>query len=753
MKKTIILNLVLLLAVSAFAPAAIHMVPSEYATIQEAIDDCSNGDAIIIAPGRYTGPGNRDIDFKGKAITVRSTDPNDPNIVAATIIDCNGIETNPHRGFIFHRSEGPNSVIAGLTIAKGFASRLSPCESSCSGGGIFCLGSPTITNCIFIKNSAGGSPNAEGGAIYSSGGNPTVTNCTFKSNSVIGSSLTRGGAIYSLGNPTPIRRDPIITNCVFTENSVGGGLISFGGALYNENSALTLTNCTFTYNWAGSDGGGIYNKNSPAILAGCTFNGNEAIISGGGMFNYNGQITLSHCAFADNLAYWGGGICNDERSTMTLTDCDFVRNLAASGGGGIHNFDYINQTLVNCTFIGNIANYEGAAIANWYGNALTLFNCRFTGNFTPYYGGGIYSLYLSGLKLVNCTFADNFALNGNALACSSYGDYSQVSIINSIFWDGGNEISIPATSKITVTHSNVQGGWQGEGNINTDPCFVDAGLWANINDLNTPADPTGPDAIWVDGDYHLKSRAGHWDTTTESWIKDLLASPCIDAGDPTSPVGLEPFPNGGIINVGSFGGTKEASKSYFGEPLCQIIVAGDINGDCKVNFIDFAFISFHWLENNKGRTWPSPWPPYPPPPKGRTCFPADTPVWVDGSLVQISKVVADQIVGKTNCLAASFEEIESVQEHRGSFQCRDIMLENGNTISVVDSHCFLLDSSQWIAAQDLKPGLKLKSLNGPVGIRSVKMRPAPFVGKVYNLKIRNCDQYFVGNDGIFVRDY
>ena len=48
-----------------------------------------------------------------------------------------------------------------------------------------------------------------------------------------------------------------------------------------------------------------------------------------------------------------------------------------------------------------------------------------------------------------------------------------------------------------------------------------------------------------------------------------------------------------------YGGTVEASKSYFGEPVCETIVAGDINGDCIVNFKDFAFTAFHWLEEGK----------------------------------------------------------------------------------------------------------------------------------------------------------
>ena len=62
------------------------------------------------------------------------------------------------------------------------------------------------------------------------------------------------------------------------------------------------------------------------------------------------------------------------------------------------------------------------------------------------------------------------------------------------------------------------------------------------------------------------------------------------------PVGPEPFPNGGIVNMGAYGGSGEASKSYFGRPLCEIIVAGDINGDCRIDFRDFALMALHWAE-------------------------------------------------------------------------------------------------------------------------------------------------------------
>jgi hypothetical protein len=83
-----------------------------------------------------------------------------------------------------------------------------------------------------------------------------------------------------------------------------------------------------------------------------------------------------------------------------------------------------------------------------------------------------------------------------------------------------------------------------------------------------------------------------------AWVKDDVTSPCIDSGDPGSPVADEPFPNGGRINMGAYGGTAEASKSYFGLPTCEKVVAGDINGDCRVDFDDLVIMASHWLEDN-----------------------------------------------------------------------------------------------------------------------------------------------------------
>jgi len=127
------------------------------------------------------------------------------------------------------------------------------------------------------------------------------------------------------------------------------------------------------------------------------------------------------------------------------------------------------------------------------------------------------------------------------------------------------------------------------------------------------------------------------------------------------------------------------------------------------------------------------------PPKGRACFLPDTPAMVSGGkLAQISQVTAGLSINK-------------VEEHEGTFLCRDIVLESGKTISVVCAHCFMTDAGQWVPAQDLTVGLRLKTLTGTVGIKSISTRN--YTGKVYNLKVAGSDQYMVGEDSVIVRDF
>ncbi len=119
-------------------------------TIQSAIDAAVDGDEVIIYPGTYTGAGNVDLNYNGKAITVRSIAPNDKYVISSTVIDCNGTAQSPARGFIFANNEENNSILNGLTITRGYAP---DSNGARLGGAIYCAaGSPSILNCIFESN-------------------------------------------------------------------------------------------------------------------------------------------------------------------------------------------------------------------------------------------------------------------------------------------------------------------------------------------------------------------------------------------------------------------------------------------------------------------------------------------------------------------------------------------------------------------------------------------------------------------------
>jgi hypothetical protein len=309
MRKPIVILILLCSASSCFARIITvdEDGPADFNNIQAAINSAINLDSIIVAPGTYTGPGNRDIDFLGKAITVSSVDPNDPKVIDTTIINCDAIRTNPHRAFHFHTNEGPSSLLAGLTIINGYEDY---------GGGIQCDSSdPTIVNCKLVGNTA----RIDGGGLYNS------------------------------------HSTPILTNCTFTSNRTGPGLPghSFGGGIHNYYSSPRVVMCKFEGNYSAGWGGGMANNvYSSPIVVNCAFIRNSG--AGSGMFNTNySSPQVINCIFIGNGTGGGAGMYNAVHSNPTLINCTFSGNRSDVDGGGIFNSQGSSPTLTNCILWAN----------------------------------------------------------------------------------------------------------------------------------------------------------------------------------------------------------------------------------------------------------------------------------------------------------------------------------------------------------------------------------------------------------------
>jgi hypothetical protein len=220
----------------------------------------------------------------------------------------------------------------------------------------------------------------------------------------------------------------------------------------------------------------MYNENSSnPTLTNVTFSGNDANSNGGGMFNQSSSPTLTNVAFIGNTAgSWGGGMDNIANSSPTLTNVIFSGNAASFQGGGMGSF-FSSLTLTNVTFSGNTAGSSGGGMEHGNSNS-TLTNVIMWGNTAP----------------------------------SSAG----------IFHYGGT---------LTVTYSNIQGGYPGTGNINANPLFVDA---------------DGPDNIVGTLDDNLRLQSG---------------SPSINAGDNAAvPPGVttdlegKPRIQNGTVDMGAY---------------------------------------------------------------------------------------------------------------------------------------------------------------------------------------------------------
>lgn len=331
-----VLACLMLMAMAAVpAMATIRDVPAQYATIQAGIDAAVNGDEVVVAPGHYL----EDITFHGKHITVRSTDPLNPDVVATTIIDANTQEVDASVVSFDNTGYG-SSTLSGFTLTGATAPY--------GGGGVNCdQGTVTVSH-----------------------------------NVVTGNAAQYGGGIYCSNQGTALLLDNIVT---------GNHATADGGGIFLASGDGVIEGNTVTGNIADGEGGGIWCLGLNAQVSHNLISANTALI-GGGLESYlsdglyDGNIVCSNSASQD-----GGGVACYEGFPDFRHTLIYGNSAAGNGGGFAWWGTYV--VLVNTTIAGNAATgglgggIYGASSPQFEGK-LTIVNSivAFSGN-----GGGIYS--------------------------------------------------------------------------------------------------------------------------------------------------------------------------------------------------------------------------------------------------------------------------------------------------------------------------------------------------------------------------
>ena len=324
-----------------FGQPYVFLVPGQYATIQGAIDAAACGDTLIVSAGVHYG----DINFNGKNIRVFSMNPDDPNIVALTIIQGTGTGSV----VTFSGSESQSCVLDGFTITDG--------NTTGDGGGIRGNGTEaTIANCVIANNHADG----VGGGVSNCSGR--IVGCTITGNTAGGDGLDGGGGIYVFDCNVSIE-DCDINNNTAADN--GGGLCFLGYP------GATITRCTISDNDAigsGADGGGIFTLGMPQILIeDCRIIRNSASAGGGGVYlsghtgPYSRGVQVRQCLITENTAgEEGGGISCKAGVEPRISNCTIADNqvTGAAGvgyGGGLNCSNASNVEVINSIIWGNFA--------------------------------------------------------------------------------------------------------------------------------------------------------------------------------------------------------------------------------------------------------------------------------------------------------------------------------------------------------------------------------------------------------------
>ena len=430
--------------------AEIH-VPASASSIQSAIDLAQDGDTVVVAPGRYL----ENINFHGKAITLRSENPEDPKILAGTVID--GGASGPC--VTFTSMAGGTAILAGFTLTNGHAS---------NGGGICCENSWAIITRVSIQLNSG---------------------------------LQFGGGIYAIASSVEISDSDVINN----EANAGGGLYCEESSLVVERNAVSSNEATA--------GAGMYLSHCSGGIAHNALTSNVRAFMGGGMCTYGSTLRIASNVLTANSADHGGGLfC---QSSYQDIEGNTIMANASYVGAGI-NIDGQSHRLVGNIITGNAAQQAGGGVAiHNHGSAVLCAN-TIVGNFVRYgRGGGVQLSDSTSCSLVDCIIRGNIAPYGPQLSLGYSSDEPSLAVSNCDIAGGEKGLPVGPSGTLIWGPGNIDadplfvdpGHWDEKGtpsNLSDDvfipgdyhllpgsPC-IDAGT-NRIDNPDTPAIETLPD--------------------------------------------------------------------------------------------------------------------------------------------------------------------------------------------------------------------------------------------------------------------
>ena len=446
------------------------------------------------------------------------------------------------------------------------------------GGGMYNIGNSSLSlnNCLVVANQT----NSYGGGIYNNHSNLTLTNCTFATNSALDGSTIAFNSWGQIGQSTAGLFDCILwdqgnavwindqSNIAISYSNIRGGFSGTG----NIDADPLFTDPNGPDGVPGTEDDDLrLAPSSPCVDAGdpnyapepniTDIDGNPRIASGRvdmGAYEFQGIIYVDNYGLDDPER---GDIRRDGSLIRPFGTIQGAIDVAKDGQmvlvrpGVYSRIDFMGKAIT-------VAGIEGAAVIEaprpsrtgsvTNRDAVTFHTGEGPGsvlkNFIIKNSSMAISLnYGSSPTIRNLTIVDN------DFGISAY-ENSNPDISNCIFFNNIQGDLFQCEARFSCFESEVPGA----GNISANPLFVD---------------PVDDYSRWREdyGDYHLKSEGWRWDTNSGFWIWDNVTSPCIDVGDPASPLGEEPMraprdPENeyGLnlrINMGAYGGTCQASMA------------------------------------------------------------------------------------------------------------------------------------------------------------------------------------------------